>query len=233
MWACGTGLGVETCRDETREVGHVHHEVGAHQVRDAAEFGEVQLAGVRGPAGDDQLRLALEGEAFNFCHVHGVGVLADAVGDNLVQLAREVDAHAVGQVSAVGEVQAHDGVARGDQRVHGRGVRLCAGVRLDVGELCTEQGLQAVNRQLLDHINVFAAAVVALARVAFGVLVGQHRSLGFHDGRWGGEVLGGDHFQRGLLADEFLGDRLIDLRVRLGERADQRFNHGVLLQKLV
>ncbi|MNI87474.1 hypothetical protein D3C73_1446760 [compost metagenome] len=77
---------------------------------------------------------------------------------------------------------------------------------------------------------MFAAAIVPLARVALGVLVGQHRSLGFHDGR-GGEVLRGDHFQRGLLADEFLGDRLIDLRVRLCERADQRFNHGVLLLK--
>src|SRR5690606_5982505 len=33
-----------------------------------------------------------------------------------------------------------------------------------------------------DHVHVFAAAVVALAGVAFGVLVGQLGALGFHDG---------------------------------------------------
>ncbi len=40
----------------------------------------------------------------------------------------------------------------------------------------------AVNGQLLDHVHVLAATVVALAGVAFGVLVGQLRALGFHDG---------------------------------------------------
>ncbi|MDI2022227.1 hypothetical protein PJL18_02758 [Paenarthrobacter nicotinovorans] len=156
------------------EVGHVHHEVRAHQVRDAAELGEVYVAGVGGPAGDDELGLVLKREALNLCHVDGVGVLADAVRDHVVKLAGEVDAHAVGQVAAVGEVQAHDGVACVDQGVHCRSVGLRAGVRLDIGESGAKEGLQAVDGKLFDHINVFAAAVVALARVAFGVLVGQH-----------------------------------------------------------
>ncbi len=42
--------------------------------------------------------------------------------------------------------------------------------------------LHAVNGQLLDHVHVLAATVVALAGIAFGVLVGQLRALGFHHG---------------------------------------------------
>src|ERR1700710_1281641 len=42
-------------------------------------------------------------------------------------------------------------------------------------------------------------AVVAPARVALGVLVGEHRALRGEDGR-GCEVLAGDHLQRPLLA---------------------------------
>jgi hypothetical protein len=40
-----------------------------------------------------------------------------------------------------------------------------------------EQLLAAVDRQLLGDVDVFAAAVVALARIAFGVLVGELAAL--------------------------------------------------------
>ena len=45
-------------------------------------------------------------------------------------------------------------------------------MRLHIGRIGAKNLLYAVNRQLLGHINVFAAAVVALAGVALGVLVG-------------------------------------------------------------
>jgi hypothetical protein len=77
-----------------------------------------------------------------------------------------------------------------------------------------------VDRQLFGDVDVFAAAVVALARIALGVLVGQHRALAFeHRDRH--EVLRGDHLERALLALEFqcqhLGDLGIDLRQRAVE----------------
>jgi hypothetical protein len=87
------------------------------------------------------------------------------------------------------------------RREHCGGVGLGTGVRLDVGELGAEEGLDPVDGQLLDNVNVLAAAVVALARVALGVLVGEDRALRLHHGA-GGEVLGGDHFQGAALAAE-------------------------------
>ncbi len=61
------------------------------------------------------------------------------------------------------------------REVH-RHVRLRAGVRLHVGVLGAEQRLRAVDRELLDDVHVLAAAVVALARIALGVLVREDAS---------------------------------------------------------
>ncbi|MCY1458409.1 hypothetical protein D9M71_757900 [compost metagenome] len=53
-------------------------------------------------------------------------------------------------------------------------------MRLDVGVIGAEQLLGAVDGQLLDLVDELATTVVALARIAFGVLVGQAAALGFH-----------------------------------------------------
>ncbi|GAA3044020.1 hypothetical protein GCM10020000_24360 [Streptomyces olivoverticillatus] len=213
--------GVQPGGDEAREVGHVDHQVCADLVGDPAEGREVQLPRVGGPAGDDQLRPVLLGEALDLLHVDQVGLLVDVVGDHVVELAGEVDLHAVGQVPAVGEVQTQDGVAGVEQREHRGRVGLRAGVRLDVGVLGTEERLDPVDRDLLDDVDVLAAAVVAAARVALGVLVGEDRALGLHD-RDRSEVLRGDHLEGGLLAVEFGVDCGGDVGVELMEGAVQQ-----------
>jgi len=55
-------------------------------------------------------------------------------------------------------------------------------VRLDVGVLGAEELLGALDGELLDLVDEFAAAVPALGRVALGVLVGEHAALGLHHG---------------------------------------------------
>jgi hypothetical protein len=217
-------VGVEACGDEAGEVGHVHHQVGTDEVGDPAELGKVELAGVGGPAGHDELGLVLQGQGLDLGHVNAEVRFADVVRDHVVELAGEVDAHAVGEVAAVGQVQAHDGVTRVQQREHCRSVGLGAGVRLDVGELGPEERLHAVDGQLLDDVDMLAAAVVALARVALGVLVGEDRTLRLHDGRRS-EVLRGDHFQRGLLAVQLAGNCLLDLGIDCGKSVVQLLNH--------
>ena len=103
-----------------------------------------------------------------------------------------------------------------EQRLVGGGVGLRAGVRLHVHVLGAEELLRAGDRQLLGHVHVLAAAVVAPARVALGVLVGEHRALRVEDGL-GHEVLRGDHLQGGLLAARLVLEHLGDLRVHLGD----------------
>ncbi len=85
-------------------------------------------------------------------------------------------------------------------------------MRLHVGVLRAEELLGAIDRQLLDLVGVLAAAVVALARIAFGVLVGEDRAHGFED-RFGNEILRGDQLQAGSLASGFVAEEAGDLRI--------------------
>ena len=78
-------------------------------------------------------------------------------------------------------------------------VGLGARVRLHVDVLGAEELLGPVDGELLGDVDELAAAVVALARIALGVLVGEHRALAVED-RLRHEVLGGDHLERRLLA---------------------------------
>ena len=99
--------------------------------------------------------------------------LAHAVGDHLVGLAGEIQLVAVREVAAMRQVHAQDGVA-GLQHGGIRGlIGLRARVRLHVGVLGAEQLLGAIAGQVLDDVGELAAAVVALAGIAFGVLVGE------------------------------------------------------------
>ena len=76
---------------------------------------------------------------------------------------------------------AEHGVAGLEQAQVDGHVRLGARVRLDVRVLGAEERLRAVDRELLDPVDELAAAVVALARVALGVLVRRHRAEGLED----------------------------------------------------
>ena len=103
------------------------------------------------------------------------------------------------------EVQAHESVAGIEQRQEHGLVHLAAGIGLDIGEAGAEQLLGALDRQGLDHIDKFAAAIIALAGIAFGIFVGQDRALGFQH-RFGDDVLGSDQLDLVLLALQFVGD---------------------------
>ena len=180
--------GVHAGGNETGDVGHVNHQVGAHLVCDAAEGGEVDDAGVGGCAGDDDLGLLAEGLLAHLVHVEALGLLVDAVGADLVELAGEVGRRAVSEVAAVVEAHAHDLVARLDEGGVGSLVGLGAGVGLHVGVASAEELAGAVAGEVLDEVDLLAAAVVALAGVALGVLVGEDGAHSLHDGG-AGDVL--------------------------------------------
>ena len=89
-------------------------------------------------------------------------------------------------------------------------------MRLDVGVLRAEQFFDAVDCQLFDNIDVFAAAVVAFARIAFGVFVGQLRTLCLHHGA-ADVVFRGNQLDVVLLALVFLGNGCCQIGVVLCE----------------
>ena len=200
--ACGTGLGCTPGGDEAGDVRHVDEEIGADLAGDLAHALEVDDARVGGGADGDQRGLEFARGFFELVVVDALVFWRDAVVGDLVEAAGEIRLVAVGEVAAVGEVHGEDLVAGLEHGEVDGGVRLRAGVRLDVGVLRAEELLGAVDGELLDDVDVFAAAIPAAAGVALGVFVGEHGALRLHHGGRG-EVFRGDQLDVVALAALF------------------------------
>ncbi len=122
----------------------------------------------------------------------------------------------MGEVAAGGERHAEDSVAGLQEGEEHGAVGLGARVRLHVGEAAAEDLARAVDGQALGAVDLGAAAVVAAAGVAFGVLVGQDRALGVEHGG-GDHVLARDQLDAVLLPGELGADGVGELGVGLGE----------------
>ena len=204
---------VEVGGDEPRHVGHVHQQIGAHLVGDGAKAGPIHAPRIGGKSGHDHFWAMLMGQAGHLVVVHLTGSLVQPVLHGVVEAAGKVHLGTVGQVPAVVEAHAKHGVAGLQQRqVHG-GVGLGSGVRLHVGVVRAEQRLDPLNGQHLGLIDVLAAAVVALVRIALGVLVGQRTALRLPHQR-ARVVFRSDQLDVLLLAAVLKGDGIGDFRIK-------------------
>ena len=122
----------------------------------------------------------------------------------------------MGEVAAVAQVHGEEfvpGLQHAEIHSH---VGAGTGVGLHVGVFGSEELLGTVDGQGFRFVHVLAAPVPPLARVALGILVGQHAALDLHDGR-AGEVFAGDELDVLELARAFVADDVGDLRVNGGE----------------
>ena len=214
--AMGHRAGMHSSGHEAGDVGHIGEQIGTHFISDGTEGGEVDGAWIRGIAANNQLRLVLQSQLADRLHIKALGLLVDAVLNNVEPLAADVDRGTMGEVTAMGQVQPHDRVAGLQQGQEDGEVGLGPTVGLDIGPGGTKQLLGALDGQFLDGINVLTTAVIPLAGQPLGVLVGEHGTLGLHH-RTGGKVLRCDQFQVGFLALPFLIDERGDIRIRLSQ----------------
>ena len=90
-------------------------------------------------------------------------------------------------------------------------------MRLHISGISTEQLFGPIDGQLLGHIHVFTTAVITLARVTFGVFVGELRALRLHHcGR--GVIFAGNQFDMVLLTLVFMLYGCPQFRVSLGHQ---------------
>src|SRR3546814_15853681 len=94
------GCRVLARRHEAGEMSHIDHQDRVHLVGEGAEAGEVDVTGVGGAAGDDQLRPVLASNILDLVEVDQMVVGADAVLDGIEPFARP------GRLGAVGEMAA-------------------------------------------------------------------------------------------------------------------------------
>ncbi len=210
--ACPTGERVRATGHQAGDVRDVGHQHGADLAGDLGERREVDGPRDRGAAAEDHLRPLGESQLAHVVHVDPAGLLAHAVLHRAEPLAGGGHAPAVGEVAAGGQRHAHDRLARGEEGEVDGQVGRRAGVGLHVGVLHAEQRLGPLDRQRLDLVDHLLALVVALAGVALGVLVGQHRP-GRLEHRGGDVVLRRDQAHRVALALGLGRDEVGDLGV--------------------
>ncbi len=123
---CGDGVRVQPGRDETCEVRHVAKQERADLVGDRAEAVGLDRPRVGRAAADDQLRAMLFRECEHLVVVDDVRLAADAVVDDRVEPAGEVDLETVREVPAVSRAGA-TGSCRRDRGTRSR--RPCSSAR--------------------------------------------------------------------------------------------------------
>ncbi len=108
---------------------------------------------------------------------------------------------------AVREVHAEIGIAGSERRIERGMICVSAAVRLNVGMLRAEQRFRALDSESFHLVDVLATAVVPLAGIALGVLIGQVRACRReHRGR--NEVFARDKlYLRALTAELFFNAR--------------------------
>ncbi len=166
---------------------------------------EVDLARIGRAAGDDECGPALVRQPRDLVEVDPAVLAAHAVLHRIEPLAGEVGRRPVGQVPAGGERHAEHRVARLAERHEGRLVGLRAGMRLDVDMCCAEQPFRPLDGEPLRPVHPFAAAIVAPARIALGIFVGQHRALRLQHGARD-DVLGRDQLDLVALTPKLSAD---------------------------
>src|SRR3546814_15891613 len=89
---------------------------------------------------------------------------------------------------------------------------------LHIDEAAVEKLLGAVTGELLDFIRWSAALIIALAWIAFGIFVGEDRSLRFQH-RFRNAIYGGDQFDLIFLTFQFIADGRDDGGIAFGHIA--------------
>ena len=224
----GHGRGMQTRRHQTGDMGHIHHQVGTHLIGDLPEFRKINEPGIGAGTGNDELRLIFQSGFPHGLVVNGLGLIVQAIGDHMEILSGDIHRAAVGQMAAVVQIHAHDCVTGLDQRKKCRQIGVCAGVRLYVGIFAAKQFAGAFPGNVLRDIHGIAAAVIASAGIALGVLIGQAGAHCQHH-RLADDILGRDQLDVAALPCKFLLNGCSHLGVKLGDIIHCLLNHKVFL----
>lgn len=195
---------------------HVDHEIGPYLMGNVGKCLEVDDARISRRTGNDKIGLDLLGDGANLVHVDTLGLGIQAIGVSIIEAARERELGTMRKMTARRKRHAQDGGTRVEQREIGCRVSADARMRLNVGVCRIEYLAGAIARDGLDGIYVGATTVIALAGIAFGVLVGKNRAHRLDD-RQRGNVLGRDQLERVALARQLVVDGGGNLGVCLGK----------------
>ena len=201
-------------RHQTGDMGHIHHEQGINFIGDPSEPGKIDDPRIGAGPGHNHFRFFGKGDALNLFHINPAGFFFYAIGDEVIKLTGKIDAAAVGQMAAMGQIHAQHLVAGLQTGEIDRHIGLTAGMGLHIGVFGTKEFHGPGNGQRFNFVRIFAAAVIAFAGVAFRIFVGKNGALGFKHGG-ADDVFRGDELKLIGLALEFIADGSVNGRVCL------------------
>ncbi len=224
----GQRRGMHPGRHQPGKMRHVHHQQRANLVGNRPEPRKIQQARIGRAARNDELRL--HGNRLRLQRII-IDKLCHRVHAILVRrkpFARHRRFGAMRQMPARIQRHAQDRIARLHQRQHHRAIGLRARMRLHIHIGAVKQRLRPVNRQLLHHIAVFTALIIALARIAFRIFVRENRSLRLQH-RARNDILRRDQLDLSLLACQFTINRRRHRRVGRSQAGGKKSvrNHGI------
>ena len=89
----------------------------------------------------------------------------------------------MGEMPASGQIQPHEHITGLQERQKDRLIGLTARIGLHIGKATVKQTLDALNRQRFSNINKLTATIIAPTGIAFGIFIGQNRTLGLQTAR--------------------------------------------------
>ena len=181
---------------------------------DCREALEVDRARVSRRAAHNELRTFALGKALELVVINSFGIRVKAVRHKTVQAPREVHRRAVCQMAAMVEAHAKHRVPRLEKRCVRSHVGIGAAMGLHVGKTAAEQGARTLAREVLDHVDFLASAVVPAPRIALGILIGEDAAHSLHNCRRY-EVLGCNKLDRRALARKLSANCCRDLWITL------------------
>ena len=134
-------------------------------------------------------------------------------------------------MSAVGEAHAHDCVAGIYERGICRHVSLRTRVRLNVGAVRTEELFCALDSKIFNDVNIFAAAVIALAGIALCIFIGQN-GAGCQQHRLGDDVLAGNQLNVIALALQLQTGCVVNLFIVFCKLIQKEHGNSAILSSI-
>ena len=172
---------MDTGGHQARDMGHINHEAGANFIGYLTEPLVVNDSGIGTGAGDDQFGSMLSRQFGDIVIVQSFGLLADAVGYDLVDHPGEIDRTTHGKMPPMGQVHTQIGIPRFKDGQIDRHIRLGTRMGLHVRMVCTEDLLGPRDSQVLDYVVILTPPVIPASWISFRILVGHHRALGLED----------------------------------------------------
>ena len=218
--------------NKARDMGHIHHQVGVDGIGDFAELGKIEGTRIGRATSQNDLWLAGLRLVEKRIEINLRGLFINAVLLGIEPFTGQVRRGAVRQVTTCGKRHAEDRIARLQQRQEHGLVRLCAGMWLHIDESSAKQLFRTLDGKCLNNIDMLAAAIIAAAGIAFGIFIGQNRALRFEN-TGADDILGRDHLDLVLLADQFMPDRSCQFRIGIRQRGREESVHYVLFSDVV